>query len=181
MRPLAVVMLIAWSCAAYGDVPSGVAERVARFIFTSCDYLTANTPEPHKPEPPEKKLAEHFGHIVKTRRRGIAVEYVLKSPLFDGWDVSYWQRGVNLKFPSTVAITIGDLQRFLGPDDAPDVDYAVAAPSSGDKESNWSRVVQLEDRVFDPKRDDYCHITVQAEADKKKGAARRVFSLRFID
>ncbi len=172
MRLLLVAAVVAWSCGAHADVPNGIAQRLVRFMFEGCDYLSANSPEPHQPEPPDKKLAAHFGRIVKTQKRGIGLEYVLKTSTFAGWDVTYWFRGIDLKPPPTVAITMGDLQKLLGADDSPDVDYAVSATASGTK-------IAVEDRVFDLHREDACRVEVRAEADEKKGPERRVFSLRF--
>lgn len=174
MKPLVVTLLLAWSAAARADVPAGVAQRVVRFIFDGCDYLTAHSPEPHKPSPADKKLAAHFGRITGSHADGIRTRYELKTAAFEDWEISYWARGIDIKFPPTVAITIGDLARLLGPDDVVDVDYALSATSANTK-------VEIEDREFNPQRDDYCHITVRAEADKRKGTERRVFSLRFVD
>ncbi len=170
MTRLVVVLLIAWSMPASGDTPSGVSERVARFVLAGCDYLEKNSPQPFKPEPAHKKLAAHFGRIVRTQKRGIGTEYLLKVPAFDGWDFSYWERAVELKVPPTVAITLADLQHWLGQDAAIDVDNAVSATSTG-------TMRESEERVFQPPGHGVCRVFANTEAEK--GAERRVFSLRF--
>lgn len=169
-----MLVLVGWSCAANADTPTGVAQQLARFIFDGCDYFEAHSLQPHRPDPPHRMLAAHFGHVVKTQERGIALEYVLKVQKFAGWDISYWERGVDMKLPPTVAITMGDLQRLLGPEQLPDVDLAVSNTAIGAK-------VDLADRVFEPPGHGVCRVTVRTEADPKKGPERRVFSLRFAD
>jgi hypothetical protein len=174
VKPLVVALVVAWSCGAHADVPAGVAQRLVRFVFAGCDYLTAHEPSASHPEAADKKLASHFGRILRSELDGTRMRYSLKTAAFDSWDVSYFARSIDLKFPPTVAITIGDLQRLLGPDDTPDVDYALSTTSTGPK-------IKVEDRVFDTHREDYCYVTVSAEADRSKGAERRVFSLHFVD
>ena len=172
MKRIAVAVVLTWSCVANAEVPVGITNRVVRFLFAGCDYLATKPPQPDNPGPLDKKLAAHFGHITKSEADGIRTRYHLKTAAFEGWDVSYWSRGLDIGFPATVAITIGDLQRLLGPDDAVDGDYALSTTSAGTK-------AELEDREFNPKREDNCYVTVRAEKDKRKGAERRVFSLRF--
>jgi hypothetical protein len=172
VKRIAVALVLAWSCVANADVPAGVASRVARFIFAGCDYFDTKPPQPDNPGPLDKKLAAHFGRVTRSELDGIRVRYDLKVSGFDGWDVSYWSRGIDIKFPPTVTITMGDLQKILGPDDAIDVDYALSTTSTGAK-------IATEEREFNPKREDNCYVTVRAEADKRKGPERRVFSLRF--
>jgi hypothetical protein len=172
VRPFIVALSLAFTMPAWADVPKGVAERLGHFILEGCDYLEKNSPQPFKPEPAHKKLATHFGHIVKTQKRGIGIEYLLKVAGYDGWELSYSERGVDMKLPSTVAVSMGDLQHWLGRDEAPDVDYAMSATSDGSKR-------EFDERVFQPPGHGVCRISVQTEADAKKGAERRVFSLRF--
>jgi hypothetical protein len=172
VKILAVTLLIAFSAPASADVPNGVAERVSHFILDGCDYLEKNSPQPFKPEPAHKRLAAHFGHIVKSQKRGIGIEYLLKVPAYDGWELAYWERGVDMKPPPTVAITMGDLQHWLGRDEAPDVDYAMSATSGGSER-------EFAEREFQPPGHGVCRVSVQTEVDAKKGPARRVFSLRF--
>jgi hypothetical protein len=113
---------------------------------------------------------------MKSEREGTRVRYALKTAVLEGWDVSFWARGIDIKFPSTVAITMGDLNRFLGPDESPYVDYAVSVDTS------TSTKAEVEDREFKPLAEHgHCLVTVSAEADRRKGAGRRIFSLRCGD
>jgi hypothetical protein len=173
VRRLVLTLVLACGGVAHADHPNGVAQRLARFIFDGCDYLAANFPQPHKPEP-HRKLAAHFGRIVKTEPRGIGLEYVLKTNGFEGWDIAYWERGVDLTIPANVAIAMGDLQSLLGSDRAPDVDRAVSRSADG-------ATAEYEEREFHPPGHGLCRVTVHAEADARKGVERRIFSLRFID
>jgi hypothetical protein len=174
-RLVVLLALLASSIVARADVPTGIAKRVVRFAFDGCDYLNTITPNPDNPGPLDKKLAAHFGKITKSQADGIRIRYELKTARFDGWSVSYWARGVDIEFPASVSITMSDLQQLLGPDEAQDVDY-VASTTTTTAAKN-----EVETREFNPKRDGYCYVTVRAEANRKKGAERRVFSLRFAD
>jgi hypothetical protein len=174
VRLLAIMLLIAWSLPVAGDVPRGSVRRLVRFVVEGCDYFSANPPD-RKPEPSDRKLAAHFGRVSNPRRDGNATRYDVKVRALDGWDVSYWWRGIDIKIPETVAITVGDLQKSLGPDTSPDVDYAMSNTST------QSARVEVEEREFNGAREDGCHVTVTAEADKRNGTERRVFSLRFAN
>jgi hypothetical protein len=168
-----VIGLAAWSWTARADVPKGIAQRVAQFALDGCDFFKKNPPQPHK-ETPDKNFAMHFGRITRSERDGVRIRYDLKISAFDGWEVSYWARGVDMKVPSPMAITMGDLQQLLGRDDGVDVDKAMAS-TSAEAQS------ELEERVFQPHGHGVCRVFVQTEANGKKGAERRVFSLRFAD
>lgn len=173
-RLIVALAAIVASSVASADEPTGTARRVVRFAFDGCEYLNTIAPDPDNPGRLDKKLAAHFGRIGKSQLDGIRTRYELKTAAFEGWTVSYWVRGVDIEFPATISITIGDLQRYLGPDEAQDGDYAMGNASTNSKSD-------VEVREFNPKREGYCYVTVRAEADRKKGAQRRVFSLRFAD
>jgi len=171
MRFFVIVCTVALGVHARADVPSGVAERLSHFALDGCDYLKQHSLKPFKPEPPPKKLAAHFGRITRTQKRGIAVEYVLKAPSFDEWEVSYWERGVDMKVPASVAITLGDLQSYFGRDKDVDVDYAMATATG--------EASEREERMFEPPGHGVCWIFVEVQTDRKLGPSRRVFTLRF--
>jgi hypothetical protein len=172
MRIAAAATVAFWSLTAHAEVPAGITQRVVTFIANGCDFFHA---EPTRPRPlDDRKHATHFGTIAGAKRDGLPMRYSLKVAAFPGWDVSFWHDNVELKLPAQVAITMGDLQRFLGPDSARDVMYAM---SGGDQQPP-----PTEEREFEPQANrPTCRVHVVAERDAKKGPARRVFAIVFSE
>jgi hypothetical protein len=173
-RSVAVAVVLLITRVAVADVPPGITQRVVSFITSGCDYFHA---EPNRPRPmDDKKHAAHFGSIISAKRDGLPMRYSLKVPAFPGWEVSFWHDAVELKLPPTVAIVMGDLQHYFGPDSSLDVMYAVSRTSGS------AEAARTEEREFAPLADHpVCRVRVVTERDAKRSAARRVFAITFAD
>lgn len=166
------------ACAsAHAEKSESVADQLVKFAFDGCDYLHANGWDAKARRPTAAaKLAAHFGRVLKKQPSGMTFEYELRSPGFPEWAITFSSLMLTLRPPPAVTLTLGELERVLGPSDVPEGDNAkpAVAPSTGAKRPEL---------VEFGRHDGHRLCVIQAIIDRNRGdaGASRVLSFRFSD
>ncbi|HWE27914.1 MAG TPA: hypothetical protein VHB97_07920 [Polyangia bacterium] len=121
-------------------------------------------------------MAAHFGHVIKKEPSGMVLDYRLRVPGFVDWEITYSSFIVTLKPPSTVMLTLRDLERVFGPSEAPDWDNAKPGATVAGAEPSYE---QLE--FAHPAGRRTCVIGAMVADTQGDASTRRVLSFFFSD
>jgi hypothetical protein len=117
MRYLAAAMCLATAAIARSEPQPSVPSKLVAMIDQTCDFMAAN------PKAKGRVLAARLGGVIGESARGFhQTEYRVALREFPKWHVTVFRFTVTLVIPASTAITVADLEQYLGPSRPRDFD-----------------------------------------------------------